>query len=259
MFIIEDLLEELVNISSIIEVKKDEKFDFKKNNEAFVIESGNLLSFADEKSVAGVTSTQTFSSFDPVGFAEVIGGKEKKTSFKPLTNLRLHKFLGPTIKTAVNSSNILAQSIVKYSIARIFSHKKTGGNILLEDKFIYENYKALGQFNVPEGESIFRVGDDADVMYFIEKGGVGIVSGTGKQIAQLVTGDCFGEAALIKERPRNYTAVALRPTKLVLIERNVVKKEMEREDALVRLVVILLLKRLELMNKFNLVKKEEDR
>ena len=97
------------------------------------------------------------------------------------------------------------------------------------------------------------MGDEADVMYFIEKGGVGIVSGTGKQIAKLVTGDCFGEAALIKDRARNYSAIALRPTKLVLIERKLVKREMDREHAIVRLVVVLLLKRLELMNKLNLV------
>ncbi len=253
MFIIEDLLEELVSFSSPVEIKKDEHFDFNKPNEAFVIASGSLLSFANKKSVAGIRSTQTFGPSDPVGFAEVIGGKEKSTSFKPLTDIKLRKFLGTLIKTKINESNVLAQSIIKYSIGRIFSHKKTGGNILLEDEFIYSNYKSLGQFNVPEGESIFRVGDEADVMYFIEKGGVGIVSGTGKQIAKLVTGDCFGEAALIKDRARNYSAIALRPTKLVLIERKLVKREMDREHAIVRLIVVLLLKRLELMNKLNLV------
>ena len=41
-------------------------------------------------------------------------------------------------------------------------------------------------------------------MYFIEKGGVEIGTGTGKPIAKLVAGDCFGEAALIKERARNF-------------------------------------------------------
>ena len=80
MFIIEDLLNELIDISSIVEVNKDEDFDFTRDNEAFVIESGNLLSFAHKKSVVGVRSTQTFGPFDPVGFAEVIGAKEKTTS-----------------------------------------------------------------------------------------------------------------------------------------------------------------------------------
>ena len=256
MFIIEDLLKELIDISSIIEVKKDENFDFKKGNEAFFIESGNLLSFADKRSVAGVRSTQTFGPSDPIGFAEVIGAKEKITSFKPLTDLRLHKFLGTVIKAKINSSNILAESIIKYSIGRIFSHRKTGGNILLEEKFIYNNYKSLGQFNVPEGEFIFKVGEQAEVMYFIEKGGVEIGTGTGKPIAKLIAGDCFGEAALIKERPRNFSARAVRPTRLILIEREVVKKELEREHALVRLAVILLLKRLDLMNKLNLIQTE---
>ena len=77
----------------------------------------------------------------------------------------------------------------------------------------------MGQFNVPEGEFIFKVGEQAEVMYFIEKGGVEIGTGTGKPIAKLVAGDCFGEAALIKERARNFSARAVRPTRLVLIER----------------------------------------
>ena len=114
MFIIEDLLNELIDISSIVEVNKDEDFDFTRDNEAFVIESGNLLSFAHKKSVVGVRSTQTFGPFDPVGFAEVIGAKEKTTSFKPLTDLRLHRFLGSEIKAKINASNILAESIIKY-------------------------------------------------------------------------------------------------------------------------------------------------
>ena len=256
MFIIEDLLKELINISSIVEVGKDEDFDFTRDSEAFVIESGNILSFADKKSVVGVRATQTFGPFDPVGFAEVIGAKEKTTSFKPLTDLRLHKFSASVIKAKIGVSNILAESIIKYSIGRIFSHRKTGGNILLEDKFIYSNYKSLGQFNVPEGEFIFKVGEQAEVMYFIEKGGVEIGTGNGKPIARLIAGDCFGEAALIKERARNFSARAVRPTRLVLIEREVVKKELEREHAMVRLVVILLLKRLDLMNKLNLIQTE---
>ena len=191
-----------------------------------------------------------------MGRTRFIRTREKTTSFKPLTDLRLHRFLGSEIKAKINASNILAESIIKYSIGRIFSHRKTGGNILLEDKFIYNNYKSLGQFNVPEGEFIFKVGEQAEVMYFIEKGGVEIGTGTGKPIAKLVAGDCFGEAALIKERARNFSARAVRPTRLVLIEREVVKKELEREHAMVRLVVILLLKRLDLMNKLNLIQTE---
>ena len=43
-----------------------------------------------------------------------------------------------------------------------------------------------------------------------------------------------------------------------LIEREVVKKELEREHAMVRLVVILLLKRLDLMNKLNHIDRQLD-
>jgi len=256
MFSIEKLIEELSDISTVIDVGLDDEFDFNKREEAFVIESGTLLSFGSKKSIAGVRPTQTFGPYDPIGFAEAIAGRSRDISYKQLSDLKLHSFREPLLKSKVNSGNVFAQTIIKYSLGRIFDHKKSGGNILLEDEFIYDNYKVLGQFNIPKGEPIFNVGDKADVMYFIEKGGVGIFASSSRQIADLNSGDCFGEAALIKDRARNYSAVALKPTRLVLIERDIVKRELERDHPIVRLSVILLLKRLELMNKLNLVQEE---
>ena len=257
MFSIQKLIRELSEHSDLVQIGKDESFDFNRRENAFVIESGTLLAFADKRSVAGVRSTQTFSSNDPIGFAEVIAGKARGNFYEPLTDLSLHKFTGTFVKNKINSSNIFSQTIIKYSLGRIFGHKKAGGNILLEDKFIFENYQILSQFKVPEGQTIFKIGDTAEVMYFIEKGGIDIISANGRKVAELGSGDCFGEAALIKDRARNYSAVAVRPTRLVLIDRKIVKQELEKDHAIVRLSVILLLKRLELMNKLNLVQEEK--
>ena len=253
MFEIEKLLGELSETSVVIDVDIDDNFDFNQKDVAFLIESGSLLAYAGRKSVKGVRATQTFGPYDPIGFAEVIAGRARTVEYRKLSALRLRKFQANYLRTKVNASNIFSQTIIKYSLGRIFETKKSGGNVLLEEEFINENHSLLRDFKVAEGEMIFEVENSADAMYFIEKGSVGIFSANNKRIAGLNSGDCFGEAALISDRTRNYSAIAERETQLLLIERNIVKRELERVHAIVRLSVMVLLKRLELMNKMKLV------
>ncbi len=59
------------------------------------------------------------------------------------------------------------------------------------------------------GEKIFKVGDPGDALYFIHSGHVDIVSREGKSVAHLKDGAFFGEMALLSDRERNATAVAL--------------------------------------------------
>ena len=106
---------------------------------------------------------------------------------------------------------------------------------------------------VAQEEEVFRVNGDAQRMFFIEKGLVEIVSGTNKILADLGIGECFGEAALLSGRPRNYAAIAKKDSSLLVIERSTVEEEMHDDSPLVRLSVLVLLKRLELMNKLRMV------
>ncbi len=58
------------------------------------------------------------------------------------------------------------------------------------------------------GEKVFRSGDAGDSIYFVQSGQVEIL-GTGEEtIASLAEGACFGEMALVSDRPRNATARA---------------------------------------------------
>lgn len=59
------------------------------------------------------------------------------------------------------------------------------------------------------GEKIFRVDDPGDELYFIQSGDVEILQGDGSLIAVLGEGTCFGEMALISDRPRRATARAV--------------------------------------------------
>lgn len=58
------------------------------------------------------------------------------------------------------------------------------------------------------GEKIFRAGEAGDALYFIQNGHVEILGSGNDLIARLDDGACFGEMALISDRPRSATARA---------------------------------------------------
>lgn len=58
------------------------------------------------------------------------------------------------------------------------------------------------------GEKVFRSGDAGDSIYFIQSGQVEILGEGEQMIASLSDGACFGEMALVSDKPRNATARA---------------------------------------------------
>lgn len=76
--------------------------------------------------------------------------------------------------------------------------------------------RILHQREYLQNEVIFPEGDPGLGMYIIEKGGVDIVYGPGRQLlAELCAGEFFGELALLDESPRTATAVAKTPCRLL--------------------------------------------
>jgi CRP-like cAMP-binding protein len=69
---------------------------------------------------------------------------------------------------------------------------------------------------VAAGETIFREGDPADMMYGICEGTVEIMAG-GRTLETLGPGGIFGEMALVDRSPRSATVVARTDCKLVPI------------------------------------------
>ena len=66
----------------------------------------------------------------------------------------------------------------------------------------------MHQVVVAPGEAVFRVGDPGDAFYIIERGECDIVDARGETIATCVAGKCFGEMALLSNRPRGASAIA---------------------------------------------------
>ena len=73
-------------------------------------------------------------------------------------------------------------------------------------------------------QTVVRQGDAADRFYFIERGRCAVqmeeVSGRQHRVAELGTGDFFGEVALVRDEQRTATIVALEQTELLSLHRD---------------------------------------
>ncbi len=73
------------------------------------------------------------------------------------------------------------------------------------------------------GETIVRQGEHGDDFYIIAEGKVSVrvlKDGNPEQVNQLHPGDYFGEVALLDDRPRNATVVAMEPTRCYLLDKS---------------------------------------
>lgn len=69
----------------------------------------------------------------------------------------------------------------------------------------------------PPGERIISAGEQGDRMYFIASGVVDVLVGT--QPIRLKAGDCFGEMALLTDKPRNADVISAGYTNLLVLKR----------------------------------------
>lgn len=76
----------------------------------------------------------------------------------------------------------------------------------------FDFVKALGNALIPlvfeTGSHLFRVGEDADAMYFVMEGSVGLLSPSGDELMILSEGSLVGEAALLNKSERVTSAQA---------------------------------------------------
>lgn len=85
----------------------------------------------------------------------------------------------------------------------------------LDRRELTELEKILYRRQYDADEVIFRQDDPGVGMYVIESGRVAVIQeSTGRTLAELGTGDFFGEIALLNETPRSARAVATTPAVL---------------------------------------------
>ncbi|MDP2243963.1 cyclic nucleotide-binding domain-containing protein [Pseudomonas sp.] len=70
----------------------------------------------------------------------------------------------------------------------------------------------LQRIELPSGSILLREGESGDCCYFLESGRAEVIRGAGGEqqvLAELDVGACFGEEALLADRPRNATVTLL--------------------------------------------------
>ncbi len=100
------------------------------------------------------------------------------------------------------------------------------------------------------GDVLFRDGDPPDSVYLIKDGKIEISKGEGTRkrvLAVLKEGDFLGEMAVIDGSPRSATATALSKIRLVTLNTEEFKKEIE-QDPMIGALVFTLIKRLRKTN-----------
>jgi CRP-like cAMP-binding protein len=92
---------------------------------------------------------------------------------------------------------------------------------------------------LPAEHELFHQGDPGDTLYVIAEGAVvPIAEGeVRKKLAVLEEGDFFGEIGLVTERPRSATIEALVDTKLLAIDRTLVSQLVERQPAVLQVLL----------------------
>jgi voltage-gated potassium channel len=95
------------------------------------------------------------------------------------------------------------------------------------------------------GERLIRKGDHADSMYFIVSGEVEVDQETGATKGRLVSGDFFGEIALIADRTRTATITTLSVCRLLVLHRDDFEHFMETHPDLREAVRLAAEKRLQ--------------
>src|SRR5213593_2023308 len=83
--------------------------------------------------------------------------------------------------------------------------------------------RRLEQADYAPGDVIFKQGDEGSSLFLIEDGAVEISYGEGKgkiSLANLFTGQYFGELSLFDGSPRSATATAAKRSRLIRLDRD---------------------------------------
>tara|TARA_B100000700_G_C14945776_1_gene809096 strand:+ start:682 stop:1431 length:750 start_codon:yes stop_codon:yes gene_type:complete len=243
MLSISELLKSLHDDCREIKIEGNEDFDFNKEDEAYLITAGEILSYGDRN------LTQLMGKYDPIGFCEAILARRKELRYRRISDLDLLGFKGSEIRKDVNGSHVVVKSIIQYSLSRIFENSKSKSHQLFEEGFIHQNLKYLKTVKFFDGDKIFGAGQFARFMYFIERGKVQLFNRNNKEIKKLSKGESFGESALLMGQPREISAISEGKTILQAIDAETLGPEIDKGSPLVQLALLSVLKRLELMNK----------
>ena len=177
-----------------------------------------------------------------LGEGSMIGAAEVLAPNKILFDYRTEGYVKVAIidfgiiKSAIDNLRPLTRGIIKYTHDRIMGQKERSSHHLVDDQFINQ-LDRYNHFNIKEGEILFDVGDKSDTFFYISEGSMNVVDETGKVVANLTSGQSFGEIAALTGMPRTARLVAKTDTDLFEVRSKDVSRELSFEPPVIKLIV----------------------
>ena len=171
-----------------------------------------------------------------IGAAEVLAPNKIHFDYRTEGYVKVAIIDFGIIKSAIDNLRPLTRGIIKYTHDRIMGQKKRSSHHLVDDQFINQ-LDRYNHFNIKEGEILFDVGDKSDNFFYISEGSMNVVDETGKVLANLTSGQSFGEIAALTGMPRTARLVAKTDTDLFEFRSKDVSRELSFEPPVIKLIV----------------------
>ena len=217
-------------------------------DDAFFITEGRALIRADSVLSSGLNATQTFAAGDAIYLAAALSKRPRDWGFVIPEPLEVIAIKGDVLREAVMRSGFLVNELIRNSVTRIFDIKKRE-NATFENRFYARFRRTAARLEYAPGDCIYRIGDPAVGLYFIEQGQVYLTTARSARFAELGDTDFFGETALLTAHRHGKNIYAQTDCSLLLVDRQTVQAEIHEESALVKLVLVNILHLLDLMNR----------
>lgn len=171
-----------------------------------------------------------------IGAAEVLAPNKIHFDYRTEGYVKVAIIDFGIIKSAIDNLRPLTRGIIKYTHDRIMGQKERSSHHLVDDQFINQ-LDRYNHFNIKEGEILFDVGDKSDTFFYISEGSMNVVDETGKVLANLTSGQSFGEIAALTGMPRTARLVAKTDTDLFEFRSKDVSRELSFEPPVIKLIV----------------------
>ena len=171
-----------------------------------------------------------------IGAAEVLAPNKIHFDYRTEGYVKVAIIDFSIIKSAIDKLRPLTRGIIKYTHDRVMGQKERSSHHLADDQFINQ-LDRYNHFNIKEGEVLFDAGDKSDTFFYISDGSMNVVDENGKVLANLTSGQSFGEIAALTGMPRTAKLVAKTETDLFEVRSSDVARELSFEPPVIKLIV----------------------
>ena len=171
-----------------------------------------------------------------IGAAEVLAPNKIHFDYRTEGYVKVAIIDFSIIKSAIDNLRPLTRGIIKYTHDRVMGQKERSSHHLVDDQFINQ-LSRFNHFNIKEGEVLFEAGDKSDTFFYISDGSMNVIDENGKVLANLTSGQSFGEIAALTGMPRTTKLVAKTETDLFEVRSSDVARELSFEPPVIKLIV----------------------